>query len=104
MTALHKMGQQRVEVEQWRAEVKARLRAVLPASEPVRSPRVVAPPPPVEPAEPVLTPVEIAARLRVSKETVYRAIRAGELPSVRIGSMYRVPLSAYNAWYEGQQT
>lgn len=37
-----------------------------------------------------LTVGEIAAVLRVSKMTVYRLIKAGDLPSARIGKAYRV--------------
>jgi excisionase family DNA binding protein len=37
-----------------------------------------------------LTASEAAARMRVSKMTVYRLIRAGKLPAVQIGKAYRV--------------
>lgn len=37
-----------------------------------------------------LTATEAAARMRVSKMTVYRLIRAGKLPAVQIGKAYRV--------------
>jgi excisionase family DNA binding protein len=36
------------------------------------------------------TVAEVAARLRVSTMTVYRLIKAGELPAVRIGKSYRI--------------
>jgi len=38
----------------------------------------------------MLTPAEVAARLRVDRETVYRHIRAGTIPAARIGRSYRV--------------
>ena len=37
-----------------------------------------------------LTASEAAERMRVSKMTVYRLIRSGKLPAVRIGKAYRV--------------
>jgi excisionase family DNA binding protein len=37
-----------------------------------------------------LTPQEVAGHLRVSKMTVYRLLKSGELPSVRIGRSLRV--------------
>ena len=41
-----------------------------------------------------LTIAEVAARMRVSKMTVYRMVHAGELPAVRVGRSFRVPESA----------
>lgn len=37
-----------------------------------------------------LTALEVAERMRVSKMTVYRLIRAGKIPAVRIGKAFRV--------------
>ena len=37
-----------------------------------------------------LTVAEVAATLRVSTMTVYRLIKAGELPAVRVGKSYRL--------------
>jgi excisionase family DNA binding protein len=34
---------------------------------------------------------EVARELRVSRETVYRAVRRGEIEVVRIGGVIRVP-------------
>ena len=41
-----------------------------------------------------LTIAEVAAKMRVSKMTVYRLVHSGELPAVRFGRSYRVPKSA----------
>ncbi|MFN2555260.1 MAG: helix-turn-helix domain-containing protein [Nitriliruptorales bacterium] len=38
----------------------------------------------------LLTVAEVAGLLRVSTMTVYRLIRTGELPAVRVGRNYRV--------------
>jgi excisionase family DNA binding protein len=48
----------------------------------------------------LLTVAEVASHLRVSTMTVYRLLKAGELPSVRIGKSFRVredDLDAYLA-------
>ena len=37
-----------------------------------------------------LTVAEVAGMLRVSTMTVYRLIKAGELPAVRVGRSYRL--------------
>lgn len=37
-----------------------------------------------------LTASEAAERMRISKMTVYRLIKAGKLPAVQIGKAYRV--------------
>ena len=37
-----------------------------------------------------LTALEVAERMRVSKMTVYRLIRSGKLPAVRVGKSVRV--------------
>ena len=46
----------------------------------------------------LLTAAEVADRLRVSTMTVYRLIRRGELPAVRIGRNYRVQAGDLEAY------
>lgn len=41
-----------------------------------------------------LTVAEVAAKVRVSKMTIYRLIQAGELPAVRVGRSFRIPMYA----------
>jgi excisionase family DNA binding protein len=38
----------------------------------------------------LLTVAEVAAAMRVSNMTVYRLIKGGELPAVRVGKNYRI--------------
>jgi excisionase family DNA binding protein len=38
----------------------------------------------------LLTVAEVGAVMRVSNMTVYRLIKAGELPAVRVGKNYRI--------------
>lgn len=49
-----------------------------------------------------LTPQEVADHLRVSKMTVYRLLKNGELPSVRIGRSLRVRESDVNAFLKAR--
>lgn len=48
----------------------------------------------------LLTPSEAAARLRVSKMTVYRLIHAGQLPAFQIGKAFRIKVSDLDAYLE----
>jgi excisionase family DNA binding protein len=38
-----------------------------------------------------LTVFEVAAILRVSKQTVYRLLHAGDLEAIRVGGSFRIP-------------
>lgn len=46
---------------------------------------------------------EIAEFLRVSKMTVYRLIRAGDLPTYQFGRQFRVPTQAVWDYMRGQK-
>jgi excisionase family DNA binding protein len=41
-------------------------------------------------ADRLLTVAEVAAIMRVSNMTVYRLIKAGDLPALRVGKNYRI--------------
>jgi excisionase family DNA binding protein len=43
------------------------------------------------PESSLLTVTEVSQMMRVSKMTVYRLVRSGELPAVRIGKILRIP-------------
>ena len=45
-----------------------------------------------------LTVAEVAARMRVSKMTVYRLVHSGELEAVRVGRSFRVPELAVDTY------
>ncbi len=53
-------------------------------------------------ARQLLTAAEVAEQLRVSTMTIYRLIRSGELPAVRVGRNYRVRVEDLTAYLEGQ--
>lgn len=50
----------------------------------------------------LLTVAEVAEMLRVSTMTVYRLIRTGELPAVRVGRNYRVRRADLDAYLQEQ--
>lgn len=43
-----------------------------------------------------MTPEEVADYLRLNRETVYRNLRRGQLPGIKIGSQWRVSRSSLN--------
>jgi excisionase family DNA binding protein len=51
-----------------------------------------------------LTAAEVASLLRVSTMTVYRLLKAGELPSVRVGKSYRVREDDVDAYLAARYT
>jgi excisionase family DNA binding protein len=50
----------------------------------------------------LLTVVEVATLMRVSRMTVYRLIRRGQLKAIRVGRNYRVREDDLNAYLEEQ--
>ncbi|MGQ0670257.1 MAG: helix-turn-helix domain-containing protein [Actinomycetota bacterium] len=50
----------------------------------------------------LLTVVEVAATMRVSNMTVYRLIKSGQLPAIRVGKNYRIRESDMNAYLSGR--
>jgi excisionase family DNA binding protein len=51
-----------------------------------------------------LTVAEVAGLLRVSTMTVYRLIKAGSLPAVRVGKSYRVREDDVDRYLAGTYT
>ena len=52
----------------------------------------------------LLTVSEVAEMLRVSDMTVYRLIKAGDLPAVRVGRSFRVSDSDVDAYLAARYT
>jgi excisionase family DNA binding protein len=48
--------------------------------------------------EPLLTVGEVASTMRVSNMTIYRLIKSGQLPAIRVGKNYRVRESDMNQY------
>jgi excisionase family DNA binding protein len=51
-----------------------------------------------------LTPQEVADLLRVSSMTVYRLIKSGEMPAVRVGKAFRIPEDELDAYLAARYT
>ena len=51
-----------------------------------------------------LTTEEVLGYLKLAPRTIYRLIRAGELPAVRIGRQWRCRRRDLDAWLERQRT
>ncbi|MDE3095799.1 MAG: helix-turn-helix domain-containing protein [Chloroflexota bacterium] len=45
----------------------------------------------------------MAADLGVSLSTVYEALRAGELPRIRVRGQWRIPCDRYERWRNGDE-
>ena len=50
----------------------------------------------------VLTPMDIAAVLGISRNTAYELIHSEDFPILRIGKQYRVSRKRFLTWLEGQ--
>ena len=51
-----------------------------------------------------LTTEEVLGCLKVNPRTIYRLIKTGELPAVRIGRQWRFRRSDLDEWIDRQQT
>jgi excisionase family DNA binding protein len=51
--------------------------------------------------EPTMTIEEVRKILRISKNGIYDAVERGEIPTIRIGRVLRVPRKAFEAMLEG---
>lgn len=49
-----------------------------------------------------VTVAEVAKRLRVSNMTVYRLVKSGQLPAVRVGRGYRIPEADLERYLEAR--
>ena len=50
-----------------------------------------------------LTTEDVVAYLNVTPRTIYRLIRTGELPAIRIGHQWRVRQSDLDEWLDRQR-
>ena len=50
------------------------------------------------------TVAEVASHMRVSNMTVYRLIKAGEIPAIRVGKNYRIRGDALAGYLEASST
>jgi excisionase family DNA binding protein len=50
----------------------------------------------------LLTITEVAERLRLTSQTIYKMIKRGTLPAIRVGSQWRIPVEKIEQWLESQ--
>ena len=50
----------------------------------------------------LLRPAEAAEAIGIGRSKVYELLASGDLPSIRIGGVIRVPVTALHAWIERQ--
>lgn len=55
-------------------------------------------------ADRLWTVAEVARHMRVSNMTVYRLIKAGELPAIRVGKNYRIRSEDLAAYLDASRT
>ncbi len=46
----------------------------------------------------LLTPEEAAKALRIGRTSLYKLLRSGEIPSIRVGRSRRIPLRSLKEW------
>ena len=50
----------------------------------------------------LLTPLEVADAMRVSTMTVYRLVKSGQIPAIRVGKHLRIRVADLNAYLESR--
>ena len=58
----------------------------------------------MSPEKKFMTLEDVADLLGVNYQLIYRLVRAGELPAIRLGRVYRVTQDDLNAYLSGQKT
>ncbi len=52
----------------------------------------------------VLKPTDVAKELGISLPLVYRQLRAGNIPSIKLGDRFLIPRDAFNKWLSVEKT
>lgn len=50
----------------------------------------------------VLTPLDIAAVLGISRNTAYELVHSKDFPAFRVGKQYRISKTKFLAWLDGE--
>ena len=50
-----------------------------------------------------LSPEDLAQKFKISLSSVYKLVRSGEIPSIRLGKIYRIPESSLSHYLRHQQ-
>ncbi len=56
----------------------------------------------VDDEDPVLTIVELSEYLKIPKSTLYKLVRSGSIPSIKVGKHWRFHRGAIDAWLANQ--
>jgi excisionase family DNA binding protein len=59
--------------------------------------------PPIQHPQQLLTPEEVATLLGVSRLFVVRQSRAGKIPAIKLGKVYRYRASTIDSWLREQE-
>ena len=51
----------------------------------------------------VLTPLDIAAVLGISRNTAYELVHSKDFPAFRVGKQYRISKTRFLAWLDGER-
>lgn len=49
----------------------------------------------------VMTPMDVAAVLKISRNTAYELVHRDSFPSLKIGKQYRIPRDKFINWLDG---
>ncbi len=52
----------------------------------------------------VLSPAEVAVRLDCEVRTIYRELKKGKIPYVKVGDKYLIPKIAFEKWLAGNSS
>jgi excisionase family DNA binding protein len=55
----------------------------------------------MKPQKRVLTVLEAAKVLRIGRDMAYDMVKAGEIPSIKLGRIYRVPIAQLDRYLDG---
>ena len=47
---------------------------------------------------------EVAKLLGIARNNAYERVRAGDIPSIRMGKRYLIPRERFHAWLNGETT
>ena len=53
--------------------------------------------------EKLLTLQQIAQRLQISETTLYKLVRNGKIPAIKVGNQWRFKIKDINRWLESQK-
>jgi excisionase family DNA binding protein len=46
---------------------------------------------------------EVAALMRIARNSAYEGVRSGEIPSIRVGRRYLIPRERFHTWLNSER-